>query len=399
MTLSLRRPFAVAAGAAVLACCSAAPAQSDRGDLFGTMRGFGNRLPPSQSGSGRNVTVRPGFGYGGFGYGGFGGGFGYGPRYGGFGYYPGGYGGVFPTGFGLNGLNTGYVPYGPIVAAAPGAVGVGYGPLLPGGYGYGGGYGGYGGGYGGYGYGGGSVAVGVGAAGAAGLNPTGAVVGGNFGPNPAIADALREDADRWRGPVNLGDADPLPAAERPATERELAESLQAERRGDEAFASLEYHAAARAYREAAEQAPTRGEPLYRLAFARIATGDYPEAGDALRRAVALNPSLPTTGPGLAELWGDGNALARTEAVGRLAEYARADVRDPDRLFLLAAVMHAGGDSRAREIFEAAWRLTGGRPYLRAYLDPVAVRDLERAADEGGADDAPAAPPLPADADA
>ena len=102
---------------------------------------------------------------------------------------------------------------------------------------------------------------------------------------------------------------------------------------------------------------------------------------------------------MAELWGDGNALARTEAVGRLAEYARADVRDPDRLFLLAAVMHAGGDSRAREIFEAAWRLTGGRPYLRAYLDPVAVRDLERAADEGGADNAPAAPPLPADADA
>ena len=296
------------------------------------------------------------------------------------------------TGYGYGGPYTTVAPDGPTVAVAPGAVGVGYGPI-----GYGG-YGGYGGlGYGGVGYGGvgPSVAVGVGAGPAAGSNPTGAVVGGNFGPNPAIADGLREEADRWRGPVNLGDAGPLPAADRPPSERELAESLKAQRRGDEAFAALDYYGAARAYRDAAETAPTRGEPLYRMAFARIATGDYPEAGDAFRRALALNPSLPTTGPGLAELWGSGNALARTEAVGRLAEYARGDVRDPDRLFLLAAVMHAGGDTRAREIFEAAWRLTGGRPYLRAYLDPVNVRRLDETATDG---DAGVELPLPDDAD-
>ena len=322
-------------------------------------------------------------------------GFGVGPLYGGtfFGgpIYGGGVYGLRPFGAGFVPTYTsfdpygyrGIVPYGPTPVIAPGAVGYGYGPLPYAGYG----------GYGGYGGFGGPAAVGVGAAGVASTNPTGALVGGNVGPNPAILDGLRDEADRWRGPVNLGDAGPLPAADRPPTERELADSLKAQRLGDEAFQALDYHAAARRYREAAEEAPTRGEPVYRLAFARIATGDYPEAGEHLRRALALNPSLPTTGPSLAELWGDGNALARTEAVGRLAEYARADVRDPDRLFLLAAVMHAGGDTRAREIFEAAWRLTGGRPHLRAYLDPVAVERID-GSPAGGADLEPADLPLP-----
>ena len=380
----LLRPAAATAAAGLLAVAPAAEAQiSGRTPSYngfqGTSRSYGGfgsagRLGTDPLATGRGVTVRPGFGTG---FGGlYGGGF-----YGG-GLYGGGYYGLAPFGAGFVptftsvgpfGSYTGYVPYGPTVAVAPGAVGVGYGPL---GYGGVGSYG-YGGlGLGGLNY-GAPVAVGVGAAGAAGLNPTGAVVGGNFGANPAIAEGLREDAERWRGAVNLGDADPLPAAERPPSERELADSLREQRLGDEAFAALDYHAAARRYRAAAEAAPTRGEPLYRLAFARIATGDYPEAGEALRRALALNPSLPTTGPTLADLWGGaagdmGNDLARTEAVGRLAEHARGDVRDPDRLFLLAAVMHAGGDSRARDIFEAAWRLTGGRPWLRAYLDPVAV---------------------------
>ena len=402
-----RRSLLPLAGAALLCVPPAADAQRDNvsynrgGSIYG-FGGFGNRTPPSLSG--RTSAVRsPGV-------------YGFGPVYGG-GIYGGGlYGGGFygngvyglapfgagfvPTFTGFGGATT-IVPYGPVPAVAPGAVGIGYGPIGFGAAGYGGlGYGslGYGGaGYGGGGYGGigRPVAVGVGANAAAGLIPTGAVVGGDLGLNPGIAEGLREEAGRWRGAVDLGDADRLPAVDRPATERELADSLKEQRRGDRGVRGTRLLPGRPALPRGRRGRPhPRGEPLYRLAFARFALGDFAEAGQNLRRAVALNPALPTTGPSLAEFFGDGNALARTEAVGRLAEYARADVRDPDRLFLLAAVMHAAGDTRAREIFEAAWRLTGGRPHLRAYLDPVTVRDLEAAPP---ADDAPALP-LPGDDD-
>ena len=426
MSSPVRRLLHHAAGLAGTAALVAAPglapgaAAQDRGagtpsynGFQGTSRNYGG-LSQTLRGRGvggfgrtgipRNrVTIRNPFGNGPFGVPAFYGGP-YGGVYGGYyGLQPNGAGFVPTyTGFGLNGPYTTPVPFGPTVAVAPGAAGVGYGALGLGGYG---GYGGYGGGYGG-GFNGGfggyqrPVRVGIGAGPAVGVNPTGAVVGGNFGPNPAIAQGLREDAARWRGAVDLGDAGPLPAADRSPTERELADSLKFQREGDEAFAALDYHKAARRYRDAAENAPTRGEPLYRMAFARMASGDYREAEEQLRRALALDPSLAVNGPSLAELFGGkaglGNDLARTSAVSGVADYARRDVRDPDRLFLLAAVMHAGGDTRAREIFEAAWRLTGGRPHLRAYLDPVTVRQLEdRPAGPAGDDDV--ALPIPDEA--
>ncbi|MFH5805043.1 hypothetical protein [Alienimonas sp. DA493] len=308
----------------------------------------------------------PGFGYGGLGYGGLGYGYGglgyrYGYGYGGRAYYP-----------------YGIADYGnPVVGLGPGGAYLAPGPVPYYGYGY-------------------------------GLNGINLYLGGTFpgdptygrnvnpvtprpqfnpgfgggaaigpalpgaGPNPALDEAWAEQADRWRAPIDLGDAGPRPNEPRPADERELAEALRDERSGDEAFRRLDYRRALSHYQRAAAAAPTRGEPLYRAAFARLALGQFVAAAEDLRRALSLNPSLPETGPSLRELFGPDHSIARTAALGGVAEYARADVRDPDRLFLLGATMHATGDDRAREIFEAAWRLTGGRPHLRAYLDPVQV---------------------------
>ena len=167
---------------------------------------------------------------------------------------------------------------------------------------------------------------------------------------------------------------------RPATDREVADAQREERAGDDAFAKADPKSALRRYRRAVDAAPDRGDAYYRVAFAELALGNFAGAGEDLRRALELNPSLPTTGPSLRELYGGGNALARTALLSSVAAYTREDVRDPDRLFLLAAAMHAAGDSRSREIFEAAWRLTGGRPHLRAYLDPVSVQFDPPAAD-------------------
>ena len=363
------------------------PMKDGSGGAFGATGSFSGGL----GGFGRTGFGRTGFGRTGFGTGL--GGFGFNRGIYGGGFFPGVYGVGYPVGVGgyyLNGLGpygygVGFTPtpygaavaqYGPFVGVSPGlggatfgppGTGVGtLGPVLNPGYGPGFGYGTPGYGYGGYGY--GSVTPGVGpvapAVAGVGVNPA-------FG-NPVIGEALREEADRWRAPIDLGDAGPLPAAPRPAGERELADALKEERAGDLAFGELDFRKALAHYRRAAEAAPTRGEPLYRAAFARIALGQFAAAGEDLRRALNLNPSLPVSGPTLAELFGPRHTIARTAALGGVAELARGDVRDADRLFLLGATMHANGDDRAREIFEAAWRLTGGRPHLRPYLDPVTV---------------------------
>ena len=356
---------------------------------FSGFGGFGTGNPTSFADG-----LRPRYGFGGRGGFGFGGGY-RGLR---------GFGGTFGYG-GLYGLGPGWVPgpyggavygpaiYGPTVGVGPGVVGYGYGPIYPG-YGYA---------VGGSPYIPYSTPLGD-ALGTSGVGVAGAPLAGPaVGPNAVLDAAAREEADRWRAPVNvvprqaapgenLGDpADELLArGERPADERELADALREERRGDEAFARTDYRTALKRYRRAVDLAPFRGDSLYRLAFAELALGNVAGATDDLRRAVELNPSLPTTGATLRELFGGGNGLARTSLMSAAAAHAREDVRDPDRLFLLAATMHANGDSRAREIFEAAWRLTGGRPHLRAYLDPVAVEFGARSGDD--AIDAPGSLP-------
>ena len=416
------RPLSVAAAAGCLFCLGAtsAPAQITGGLPSGH--------PMKDGSTGRfGATFNNGgaFGGGTFGRSNFGGlsggfrgggtaGFGFGNF--GFGLYP-GVGVGYPGYYGLPGYGYGYgynpyltnysltpygaavSQYGPFVGVSPGVGGATFGPpgtgaaVLGPDLGFGG-FGGYAPGYGGYGAGGyGSVPVGIDPSAAGTRLPSAVNV------NPVLGEEFREQAERWRAPLNMGDAGPLPPNPRPADERELADAIREERSGDEAFSQANFRKALAYYRRAVDASPTRGESLYRSALARIALGQWAAAGDDLRRALTLNPSLPTTGPTLRELLGGRHAIARASVLGGVAELARGDVRDADRLFLLGATMHADGDDRAREIFEAAWRLTGGRPYLRPYLDPVAVEfggpvETNTAAD-GLADAAPmpeAAPP-------
>ncbi|NNJ24158.1 hypothetical protein [Alienimonas chondri] len=419
------RPLLAAAALSAVGFCASAETAAAQGT--GITGSLPDSHPMKDGGTGEGPFgatgsfTRSGGGIGGIGSGGLRGGFG------GRGYLGGsrfGYGNYYGFGnyYGYGG-GAAYYPYG-IGSYANPVVGLNQGGayLVPGPVPY------YGLGYGGYGYGLGNNYLGYPAYGGrytnyggnpnaftmgphrnsgagfnsgfngAGLDVAGPAVGPlGAGPNPALDEAFREQADRWRAPIDLGDAGPLPGVPRPADERELAEALRDERAADEAFSRLDYRKALTLYRRAADVAPTRGEPLYKSAFARIALGQFAAAGEELRRAVALNPALPTTGPTLREMFGPDHSIARTAALGGVAEHARADVRDPDRLFLLGAAMHANGDDRAREIFEAAWRLTGGRPHLRPYLDPVKVNFGSPAGSP--ADLAPLAAPAPAESPA
>ena len=177
---------------------------------------------------------------------------------------------------------------------------------------------------------------------------------------PVAGAASREEAGRWRTPALPNDAPADAANALPIAARETAA-------GDAAFADLRLPVALAHYDRAAAAEPDRGGHLYRAALARTASGEWADAAADLRRALELDPTLPATGPTLLDLFGDGRAAALPAAVGRAAEHARADPRDPDRLFLLAATLRAAGDDRAGDLAAAAWRLTGGAPHLRPYL--------------------------------
>ena len=68
-------------------------------------------------------------------------------------------------------------------------------------------------------------------------------------------------------------------------------------------------------------------------------------------------------------------------VRKVMDYVRADVRNPDRLFLFGVILHLEGDPRAREVFESGLRLAGRGGHFQAFL----------AADQGAA---PQPTPIP-----
>ena len=191
-----------------------------------------------------------------------------------------------------------------------------------------------------------------------------------FGPSPAIPALVNAEpvagadliaaAAGWRaGPAGGG---PPPVAAAAPVDADGERDA-----GDAAFARGDLLAAVTHYDRAVAADPDRGDVPYRAALARLALGRWSAAGTDLRRALALDPALPATGPTLGELFGPGADAAVTGAVAAVADHARADPRDPDRLFLLAAAMRAAGDGRAAGVAAAAARLTGGAAHLRPYL--------------------------------
>jgi hypothetical protein len=69
------------------------------------------------------------------------------------------------------------------------------------------------------------------------------------------------------------------------------------------------------------------------------------------------------------VFGENNRLSVLTLIERVGGWVREDIRDPERLFLMGVVLHADGDARASEFFEAAYRLGGSGDHLLAFLHP------------------------------
>ena len=110
------------------------------------------------------------------------------------------------------------------------------------------------------------------------------------------------------------------------------------------------------YRAAVDVAPDRAEAHYRLGYVFASLQHYGSAVREFKRGVFLDPTLPQTGAKLVTVFGPNSQIMRTSLMHKVADWLREDIRDPDRLFLLAVLLHFEEDARAREVFEAAQRM-------------------------------------------
>lgn len=121
------------------------------------------------------------------------------------------------------------------------------------------------------------------------------------------------------------------------------------------------------YLEAQREAEDRGEVYFRQAFVLVAMGRYPHAVAKLKRGLQVDPQSGRTGKTLDEIYGVENVDHKVDYLQRVADWTNADVRDPDRLFLMGVLLHFDDDSRSGEFINAAWKIAGKGPHLQAFL--------------------------------
>lgn len=208
---------------------------------------------------------------------------------------------------------------------------------------------------------------------------------------PAIIDSrpiivlppARKDADAGGEPAALKEGEAAKPAERPvergAPEPPLvirprtrvsppAAKQRCERFveiGDRFFRQQQYDDALSQYKNAAAAAPDMGLPLFRQAFAYIATRRFDSAIQAMRRAVLVDPESVRHRDSLAALYGDQLAAIHSHQE-LLATRALDTPNDPTPLLLLGFIFSFDGNfERAERFFRAAEPLLGPHDELIA----------------------------------
>jgi hypothetical protein len=188
-----------------------------------------------------------------------------------------------------------------------------------------------------------------------------------------LGDLQRENEARWGR--NLPDLPPDPVTRpvAPTTAAARLRCLEAQSRGDAHLRKQEWSQAFADYRVAMEAAPDQGAPHLRLALTSLMQRRYATAIPHFQRAYHLDPELLTTAPALTDLFGEENNLAVVAMQQQLIDHVQADIRDPDRLYLLGVMLHLIGDPRSREMFEIGFRLETGRgDHFAVFLRPTAT---------------------------
>lgn len=208
-------------------------------------------------------------------------------------------------------------------------------------------------------------------------------------PNPFAVpiDPLLPGDPGWNHPWAVEPAaEPAPQPVAESTPAARLKSIRAQARGDLWFRRQQYHHARDRYKTAVQDAGDRPEARVRLALTHAALGSYGSAVRELKIALQLNPALPSVGESLDDLFGPDNQMAKLSLISRVSAWVRQDLRDPDRLFLLGALLYFNGDAeKAMPLLEAARRFGGPAEHVQAFLDPVEPVEPDTAAHEPAAD--------------
>ena len=211
---------------------------------------------------------------------------------------------------------------------------------------------------------------------------------------PNVFDVVQQHAER-RGNIPPPPDDETvvrPVSGSSRAGRERSQQLQAE--GDRWLREGQNVKAYLRYLEAQREAEDRGEVYFRQAFVLVAMGRYSHAVSKLKRGLQVDPKYPQSGQTLDNVFGVENLEQKVDSLQHVADWANADVRDPDRLFLVGAMLHFDEDSRAGEFLNAAGKLGGRGQHLQAFLQAPGSPPKEAPAIPAVANRRPLPPPPP-----
>jgi hypothetical protein len=200
-----------------------------------------------------------------------------------------------------------------------------------------------------------------------------------LGPNPLDNPVIREwlpDQQRRRRDAEeteARDAQPpqenVPVFLKESSPERRRQSQRYVVQGDDLFARQNYLQAIARYKQAISSAPDLALPRFRAAFALAAYGEFGQAVEHLKRGLALDPDWPLEGERLSDRMGENNTIALNHLLQRATGWAKEDVRDPDRLFLLGVLLYFNEDvEKSRLLFETALALSGRAPHVEAFLN-------------------------------
>ncbi len=187
--------------------------------------------------------------------------------------------------------------------------------------------------------------------------------------NPVLNDAWEENVRQWEQPLDalptITNTRPTLPASTPAAQ---GVSMRHQHHGDLLLQNLEYFQASQRYRDAIAAAADRAEPHLHLAIAFAGMRQFDKAVHELKVGLSLDPAWPQSGATLDSLLRPENSIGKMQLKQAIAEWTLADVRNPDRLFLLGAVLFLDNDiDKAHQILETAARLSGMQEYLAVFL--------------------------------
>ncbi|WP_437191266.1 tetratricopeptide repeat protein [Planctomicrobium sp. SH527] len=205
-----------------------------------------------------------------------------------------------------------------------------------------------------------------------------------FAPNPIPGGAPNLD-----GPFPT--IAPTPAGLTPTSPKGMETSYQYQTQGDMQLQQLNYLAASERYKKSIDAARERADPRYRLAVTLAARSRFPEAVDQLKLATMIDPGFPQIADSLEDLYGVGNTLEKTRLMDRVSEWVMQDARDPNRLFLMGALLYLDGNPNSKTFLETAMLIAGKQQHLMAFTVQRSVPIPKPAAGQGMPVAAPAKP--------